>query len=1070
MDTSKNRFNQLSFLLYFLFGGAIVGETVALTMAVTVLGPAIISNLYLINGVLLLLLPILFFQNIDKINRGKLLSSQLLITAGILSCYLVIFIALGKKGCAPSTITILILLIYPISYLSKTILFLTFWTLANDIYSTNESKKGFPIVAAWGFLGGLSGACIARLLLEKVDTVAIICLWIFAYCAGWYFSNKATKKYWRQLLNKEDSVQQTEKPNIFINLEGILDSRLIRLIAILYFCAFIALFLQDFLFWKKSSSLFATSKTLASFQFTFYLTHGLITIIGLRFVMPSMIHKWGFTRIFAILPLMLLSGSVVMLLMNMIQCDAYTFFVGFVIIQFGRYVLFENTFSPTYQMFFAAVPKEKRGRAKTFLDGIVKPCAIILSGIILLSANTSQNGIAAIIGVTSLIMVYIVSIIRKTYMEALIPRFISMDAAEDIISKIGSHKDLKIVSLIREYSHSNDADVRSLAVKILSYDGSKQAFKIVRDIFENERNQTVKEMIARSLKHFPANDLKAFVELLLNNSNPRIRANVLYSINGAAWSWQRQLLTNVRSMFFENNPRIQIEAARFLWNYGNEEDKENVFSLIDIFCGSKNANKRSAGIYLVGMLKPKKWEIILKENLQFAPLQVFKKSIEALFRFGSRESQLSILTTVENLPRQHIACTGKILQSIGIPALETAMDYLRTAQNRRMVVEVLHAIRLAIAPAAAEKVLLPIDNELCGVLTQWAFKDLEQSYYDAFLWYQYSSKRDNNEFGAYESIVEEALRDQIYRVCERILDVMAILENRGTIAALRNEFDLGDSGQRLSLAEILETLNETAITPYIVPFLRNDEWEDIAKIGKSRFQFETEVSAGALWKLVRSKNKWICFCSLYVWFKNNGGKNLKHDEIAVLNDLQKERNIVLSNAAREIAMGEHRQEENSVKPFDLLERVMSLKKTDLFRRIPAEKLMGLAEIIQCRSYKSGTLISREGEISDHLYIVRHGSLKIVKLKNNVKTLLSILGEGETYGEIGLFNQAPRSASALANDDCELWIVRRSELKRFLLEMPEIAYNFLEIFSEKLRKSSDNVAQLNSSYSNKKDYL
>jgi CRP-like cAMP-binding protein len=103
--------------------------------------------------------------------------------------------------------------------------------------------------------------------------------------------------------------------------------------------------------------------------------------------------------------------------------------------------------------------------------------------------------------------------------------------------------------------------------------------------------------------------------------------------------------------------------------------------------------------------------------------------------------------------------------------------------------------------------------------------------------------------------------------------------------------------------------------------------------------------------------------------------------------------------------------------------------------------------------------------------VRTGSLKIVKSKNNVKTILTILRAGETYGEIGLFNQAPRSASAIAHEDCELWVIQRSSLKKFLLEMPEIAYNFLEVFSEKLRKNSEEIAQLNSSFANnKKDYL
>jgi CRP-like cAMP-binding protein len=150
--------------------------------------------------------------------------------------------------------------------------------------------------------------------------------------------------------------------------------------------------------------------------------------------------------------------------------------------------------------------------------------------------------------------------------------------------------------------------------------------------------------------------------------------------------------------------------------------------------------------------------------------------------------------------------------------------------------------------------------------------------------------------------------------------------------------------------------------------------------------------------------------------------------------------------------------------FELLETVLFFKKTMLFRNVSAEKLMGLAEISTLVSYTRGDTISREGDISEHLYIVRNGSLKIVKEKNGVKTILSIVRRGEAYGEIGLFNNAPRSASAVANENCEVFVIQRSSLKRLLMEMPEIAYNFLEIFSEKLRRSGEEVALLHTTLS------
>jgi CRP-like cAMP-binding protein/ATP/ADP translocase len=1072
MNLNKNKFNQLSFLLFFLFGGAIVGENVALTMVVTVLGSSILGNLYLVNGLLLLLLPIFFFQYIDKVNRGKLLSTELLSIAVILTCYLFVFLFVEKNYSGSVFMNILILVIYPISYLAKTLLFLTFWTMANDVYDTNDSKKGFPIIAAWGITGGLFGACIARLLLVQVKIELVIVLWIVAYLIGWYFSKKTIKKYWVHFLKKEEGYRKTEKPNIFFNLENILDSRLVRYISLLYFSVFIAIFLQDYLFWKKSSNVFISSSSLASFQFTFYLTHGLITVLGLRFFMPSIIHKWGFTRIFALTPVILFAGSVLMLLMYMTGANPHILFSGFVFIQFCRYVVFENAFSPVYQMFFAAMPKEKVGRAKTFLEGIVKPSAIIVSGVILLQIGKYSNVIMLGVAVISLLMIFIVIKLRKTYLESLIPHFVSIDAVEDIITKIGSYNDLKILSLIKGYSRSSDVDVRSLSVKILSHVGSRQAFKIIKDIFNTESNHVVKEMIARSLTQFPSNETKSFSEQLLNDSNPRIRANTLFSINNMDWPWQKQLLPKVRTMMSnENNPRIRIESARFLWKRGDDSDRVKIFSLIDAFCSSKNSNKRSAGIYLVGEFKPDKWEGVLKENLQSASMQVFNKCVEIILKYASKKTKLETLTLIEGMSRRHIACTGKILQSIDGMALETIKDYLRVARNQRMIVEVIHALRKVIEPYKSNADNLTIDEETKGIVIEWALNDLEQIYFDVFIWYKFVSNRNNKDIEEIENVFGDAMRDQLFRVCERTLDVIALCDNRRIIGAVYNDFDLRDSAQRLSLAEILESLSDNSIIPFVLPILRKDSWEYLAKTGKNKFDFNIDVKESELYFLLRSKNKWVSFCALYAWFKLYGSDHLFKNEGKFLSDLQKEPNKYHSEAVLRLLKSSGSKSEKNEEPFELLERTMSLKKTAMFMHIPAEKLMGLAEITQCRFYKSGTLISREGELSDHLYIVGKGSLKIIKTKNNVKTILSILREGETYGEIGLFSKSPRSASAIANEDCKLWVIQRSELKRFLLEMPEIAYNFLEIFSEKLRKSSDEVASLHMLCSTeKKEFL
>jgi ATP/ADP translocase len=1057
------RFRLLSFLLLFLFGGAIVGETVSLSMVVTVSGSAVLGKLFFVNGALLFLLPPLFFSNIDRINRGKLFSVQLLAVSCILVCYLTLFLVVGKENIA--AVSFWLLLIYPISYLSKTTLFLSFWTLANDIYTTDEAKKGFPKIASWGFVGGLSGACGARLLLEVVDAQMIIGLWAAAYLVAFAVSRKITAVYWIKFAKREiPNRQQAGSIGIIAGIKLVWSNNLIRLMAALYFLVFVAIFLQDYLFWKKSAAWFPSSNALASFQFTFYLAYSIVIIGGLRFVMPGMITRWGFTRIFSLLPLTLLTGSGAMIIMIGTGAGPTVSFAGFLGFQFLRYVVFENAFSPIYQMFFAVIPREKRGRAKTFLDGIVKPSAIMLTGLFLMFVESNALVLLGVVAFASAVMVYVVARIRRTYTEALIPVSPVHAATDDIIAEIGSRHDQELFAIVNDYSASRESDIRRLAVRILAHEGSKQAYRAVRAIYEKETDQSVREAIAQSLSRFSGADAAEFFEAMLRDENPRVRANALFSLNTVDRSWKGRFYDTVKMMFFENNPRVQIEAARFLWQVGDSRDQSDVQAFLKYLLSVKSANRRSGGLYLVGALRPEGWENTLLANLDASSLQVFTKSVEIILASASRQTQLDALGIADGLTRRHIAIVGTAVAKQGDSVMDVVCEFLRTNPTKRMTVELIRSLRGIVESSAGGLKKRPLDAETSALLSAWIIRELQDVYRDCTVWRNIGLHADKKQDGAWMFFLEDALREHLGRVCEWALDVAALLDPRGVMVAGRRDLDVKEYTQRFNLIELLDNFGPHHITMLITPILRRDSWDLLAKTGRGFFSFDDGSGAGGIRYFISSSNRWICLCALYSLWKTSGTRGLLSEEREALERLVHDTHSPVATAAAQLLSASKDTDAMKIDAFNLLERVMSLKKTPLFGTVSAEKLMELAEATQRFSYKAGTLISREGELSDHLYIVAGGSLKIVKAKNGVKTILSIVGKGETYGEIGLFNQAPRSASAIANEDCELWVIQRSALKKILLDMPEIAYNLLEVFSEKLRRSGEEVALLNTTLS------
>ncbi|HEX2957554.1 MAG TPA: HEAT repeat domain-containing protein [Chitinispirillaceae bacterium] len=559
-----NKFSHTTIILALIFCGAIVGENISLSLIVATFGSSIISKLYLVNGLLLFSLPILFFKKIDDVNRGQLLSKLLLICASALFIIL-IFILISERFSI--NISWILVGLYPFSYLSKTILFLTFWTFANDVFPTGEAKKKFPLIAAWGIGGGICGSSIAFFLVKAFPTVMLIALWGTAFLIAWFFSGNIHTRYEKQLKSHEDF----RKKSLFDKSTGDRHPsfRLLILMASQYYLIFLAIFSLDYIFWNRSQRWFTTSEAIASFQFMFYLIHASVTVIGLRLLLPKMIEGIGFTKIFYFLPVTLTAGGIGIVILLYLFPDS-SLFIGFTSVQFLRYIVFENAYAPIYQMYFAAIEREKRGRAKTLIEGVVKPGAILSSGIIIMLMNNNTTFILTITVVSGCLALINAYYIRRMYAMALVPVTYKHLEPQVVIDEFIGGSDRATMAVISQYADSTDKDMRLLAVKLLASTGTQQAFEELMRLYKKEDVQSVKELIARSISGFYNYSSKNLIEELLAEQNQRIRANTLYSLNRMHCNWKRHLRPLVRKLLFENSVRVQIEAACYLWENGDQ--------------------------------------------------------------------------------------------------------------------------------------------------------------------------------------------------------------------------------------------------------------------------------------------------------------------------------------------------------------------------------------------------------------------------------------------------------------------------------------------------------------------
>ena len=134
----------------------------------------------------------------------------------------------------------------------------------------------------------------------------------------------------------------------------------------------------------------------------------------------------------------------------------------------------------------------------------------------------------------------------------------------------------------------------------------------------------------------------------------------------------------------------------------------------------------------------------------------------------------------------------------------------------------------------------------------------------------------------------------------------------------------------------------------------------------------------------------------------------------------------------------------------LLEKVLILKSLSIFKDTPEHILAELAPLMEEEEYEQNTVIFREGEMGDCMYIIYKGEVKIHK----GNTLLAILKEKEVFGELSLLDAEARSASATANMDCVLFRINQEPFYELVETRTEVVRGFIKILCQRLRAQNE----------------
>ena len=137
-----------------------------------------------------------------------------------------------------------------------------------------------------------------------------------------------------------------------------------------------------------------------------------------------------------------------------------------------------------------------------------------------------------------------------------------------------------------------------------------------------------------------------------------------------------------------------------------------------------------------------------------------------------------------------------------------------------------------------------------------------------------------------------------------------------------------------------------------------------------------------------------------------------------------------------------------------------LRNVPLFSLLPGAQLVLLTSVLLRKAYPKNSAVVVAGDPADALYIVISGRLKVMMSdKEGREVILAILNQGDFFGEMGLIDQAPRSANVVAIEPCELLTITRADFTKCLQKNFELTMNVIRGLVKRLREADKKIGSL-----------
>ncbi len=762
---------------------------------------------------------------------------------------------------------------YPVLYvfveLAGALLIIETWTLANDVFNTREAKRLFGIVGAGGVVSAVLVGFSVRGLVRLIGTENLLLFCAGMLVAAFVFVVLLSRACREEILSALTETGHQVRARIALTSDWsrFLANRQLIFVAGLALILGIVITFVDYQF--KIAVRFAflnREDQLTSFLGMFWAITGILSCVIQFFVTGRILERYGVLLALLILPIAMFFGAGTLLMAPALWSAT---------LLKGNEAVFRYTINDaTVQLLYLPVPAHFRGRAKALIEGILRPSAIGLSGVLLIWVLPGLPASTLGWWLLFLIIAWVALAIeaRQQYYHSLASTLQSRRLHFGEVS--GLIPDEAAYRFLRQSLTDPDEQNVLHALDMIPTDSvrnwSEDLTRLITHDSDKIRAKVLKLLCTHgTLKEGPQ------VHQRLEDPVPEVRAAAVESY--CAIGKERAIPAIKR---FLNDPDSAVRAATVigLIRYSGLDGVLSAAERLKGMLESEQSSERTAGARILGAIGVKNFyhpllSLMVDEvtqvkieaikaagnmgSLELLPALVYRiedsetrlVASEALAKFGSKAIRLLIRVLDnqnENLATR-LAVPSILARIADQQAMDTLLNHIDNPleEMRDRVLEAIHRARLhkPHLMVALEKTRAAALMEIRNLYHQWSVSfDLDLPPAD---------------------LLAEALQQRRKHTVRRLFLLLGCFLPVRTVDTIFNNLNAPVQRIRANAIELLDNLLDKELKRHLLPLLDETMTETRKEFARDHYRFTSQSRIKRLTTIIKDPDPWISSCALH---------------------------------------------------------------------------------------------------------------------------------------------------------------------------------------------------------------